>query len=266
MRNRLATMVVGPLLVAAAVAAACSTSSRDTNEAAGDVATHSSLDTAATGPTVRWLNDANLLALLGVMNSRQIAAADVELEAWHVDSVRAFAASVAREHAELQHATDSVAERIHVVPIAPALAHVVSARMQSQIDTVRRTYGRALDRVFIREQVSSYQLMADYINEMAAVAERPEVQSLLSMARDRVAAQLTRARVLQAQVAMADSAAAADSAAKLGSRKRMKQVSNHLHGVRELPRIPDLWISETESSTPRRKSTRTTASAARRRA
>lgn len=266
MRNRLATIMVGPSLVAAAVAAGCSTSSRDTNEAAGDVAAYSSFDTAATAPTVRWLTDANLLALLGVMNSRQIAAADVELEAWHVDSVRAFAASVAREHAELQHATDSVAERIHVAPIAPALAHVVSTRMQSQIDTVRRTYGRALDRAFIREQVSSYQLMADYIDDMAAVAERPEVQSLLSMAKDRVAAQLTRARVLQARVAKADSAVAADSATKPVSRKRMKQVSNHLHRVGEPPRIPDLWISETESLTPRRKSTHTTASAARRRA
>jgi predicted outer membrane protein len=209
-------MVMGATVVGGVlVMVACSTSNRDTNEAAGDVILHSSADTASPRPTVRWLTDANLLAMLAVMNSRQIAAADVELEAWHVDSVRAFAALVAREHAELQHSVDSVSERIHIAPIAPALAHTVSSTMQSQIDTLRRTYGRALDRAFMREQVASSQFMADYMGELAAVAERPEVQKLLSSSKDRVNAQLNHARALQTRLAIADSTAAADSAARL---------------------------------------------------
>src|SRR5205085_3874022 len=145
-------------------------------------------------------------------------AADVELESWHVDSVRAFAALVAREHAELQHSVDSVSERIHVAPVAPALAQTVSSTMQSQIDTLQRTYGRALDRVFMREQVASHQQMLDYIAQLAAVAERAEVQGLLSSAKDRVSAQLNHARALQMRLAIADSTAAADSAAKLAAK------------------------------------------------
>ena len=203
-------------LIVSAVATACSTSGRDTKESAGEVAIRSTPDTAVI--PVRWLTDANLFSLFGTMNARQIAAADVELESWHVDSVRAFAVTVAREHAELQHLADSVAQQIRVVPIAPALSQPVSATMQAQIDSLRRAYGHSLDRVFIRQQVASYQFMTDEMSELAAVAERSEVQSLFAAARDSMNAQLVRARALQARLAVADSTVAADSAAKLAAK------------------------------------------------
>jgi len=203
-------------LIVSAVATACSTSGRDTKESAGEAAIRSTPDTAVI--PVRWLTDANLFSLFGTMNARQIAAADVELESWHVDSVRAFAVTVAREHAELQHLADSVAQQIRVVPIAPALSQPVSATMQAQIDSLRRAYGHSLDRVFIRQQVASYQFMTDEMSELAAVAERSEVQSLFAAARDSMNAQLARARTLQARLAVADSTVAADSAAKLAAK------------------------------------------------
>jgi predicted outer membrane protein len=228
MRTRFATMIT--VMVCATVAAtACSTSNRDTYEAGGDVFASAQTDSSATQP-VRWLTDANVLSLLTVMNTRQIAAADVELEAWHVDSVRAFAAAVAREHAELQHSADSVAERIHLTPIAPALAQTVSTTLQAQMDTLRRSYGHALDRAFVHEQVASYGLMMEYVMELAAVAERPEVRSLLSAERDSLAAQLARARALQTKLAAADSIAAADSAAKV-ARLAARLASKHARGT-----------------------------------
>lgn len=209
---------IGLAFIASAIAAACSRSSRDTKESAGEVAIRSNPDTAVVRP-VRWLSDANLLSLLGTMNARQIAAADVELESWHVDSVRAFAVTVAREHAELQHSADSLAEQIRVAPIAPALSQPVSATMQAQIDSVRRAYGHSLDRVFIRQQVASYQFMTDEMGELAAVAERPELQGLFASAKDRMNAQLVRARTLQTRLAVSDSTVAADSAAKLAAKE-----------------------------------------------
>ena len=45
----------------------------------------------------RQHNDANVLAIVTTMNQRQMAAADAELSTWHVDTVRAFAASMYRE-------------------------------------------------------------------------------------------------------------------------------------------------------------------------
>ena len=211
---------IGAALLAAAVTS-CSTASRDTNESAGEVIASSTSETTQTRP-VRWLTDANVLSLLSMMNSLQIAAADVELEAWHVDNVRALAAAAAREHGELQHAVDSVAQRIHAVPVAPALAQTVSAAMQPDLDVLRRSGGRTVDRAFVRQQIVSAQLMEEYLDELAAVTEHHEVRSLLGAARDSVAAQLTRTTAQQARFALADSVAA-DSAAKAAARLAAKR-------------------------------------------
>src|SRR4051812_44510293 len=59
----------------------------DTNESGGDVVT----DWIETPVKERWITDENILSLVSAMNARQIAAADVELEAWHNETVREFA-------------------------------------------------------------------------------------------------------------------------------------------------------------------------------
>jgi predicted outer membrane protein len=187
----------------------------DTFEAAGDVV----IDAANAPVKERWITDANAFSLFGTMNARQIAAADVELEGWHVDAVRAFAAAIAREHAELQHSADSLASRLGITPVTPALAKPWSSRLQTQIDSMRQVRPSMLDRAFLRQQVSSHQLMADYVQQLAAAAERPEVRSFFAAAATRISSQLARARSLQATFAPLDSAAA-DSAARRAARQR----------------------------------------------
>src|SRR5690242_17397683 len=105
-----------------------------TNEAAGSLVVDTALHADST-VTPKWLDDANVLALIGTMNNRQLSAADMELSAWHSDTVRALAASMAREHAALQRATDSVAASMHVVPVPSALGASVNAAFQAQIDS-----------------------------------------------------------------------------------------------------------------------------------
>ena len=68
-------------------------------EAAGRIAADSGARDSAV--TIKWLNDANVLALVGVMNGRQIAASQIEAASAHSDSVRALAVSLAKEYAEL---------------------------------------------------------------------------------------------------------------------------------------------------------------------
>src|SRR4051812_42312870 len=67
-------------------------------EAGGTIADTTTRDSVI---TPKWLGDENALALVGVMNRQHIAAADVELSAWHSDTVRAFAAAMARDHAAM---------------------------------------------------------------------------------------------------------------------------------------------------------------------
>lgn len=180
-------------------------------EAGGEVVSDS---VATTAVKERWITDANVLSLLTAMNARQIAAADIELSSWHSDTVRAFAASMAREHAQLQHGVDSMVSRLDLTPTAPALAKPWLSAMQAQIDTMLQARGEALDRAFVRQQTSSHQLMGEYIRQLAAGAERAELRGFLETAASRVASQLQRARSLETTLAAADSAAAARRAAR----------------------------------------------------
>ena len=149
----------------------------------------------------RWITDANVLSLFGAMNARQISAADIELEDWHNDAARAFAASIAREHADLQHSADSLAARWRITPIAPALAKPWMAVMQAQIDSMRRARATTLDRAFVHQQVVSHELMLDYVQQLASASQNPNLQALLNSAAMRVASQLNRARALDTTLA-----------------------------------------------------------------
>jgi predicted outer membrane protein len=167
----------------------------------------------------KWLNDANALALLRVMNERHVAAADIELSSWFSDTVRAFAASMAREHAEMQRSVDSAASALKIAPVMPALGEEVTAAFQAQIDTMLTARGaKAMDRAYVARQVVSHRMMTDYANQLANVAERPEIQSLLRGIAGRTAAQQARAQTLQTTFAVADSIVA-DSLARRAARR-----------------------------------------------
>lgn len=176
-------------------------------------------DSAAKRDAGSWLTDANVLALLGAINARQIEAADVELSAWHSDTVRAFAASMAREHAEIARSIDSLSTHIKLVPVAPAVVETMNAPLAASIDTLRGFRGLALDRAYVKQQITSHETMARYLAELGAVAERPEVQGLVLATGTRVGAQIDRAKALEAEFVKADSIAAADSAAKAEARR-----------------------------------------------
>jgi predicted outer membrane protein len=155
--------------------------------------------------TARWITDANALSLASAVNTRAIAAADVELENWHVDTARAFAASMAREHAELQHSIDSIAARLNVTPVIPALAKQWTSAMQAQIDTIWRAGEAGLDLAFVRQQITSHQRMSDYFTQLAAVSEHPELRAFLETAAAKSASLAQRASALQPTVARIDS-------------------------------------------------------------
>lgn len=172
-----------------------------------------------------WITDGNALALLGVMNTRQIAAADVELEAWHSDTVRAFAASVARDHAELQHSVDSLVQRIHVAPVVSALVQRVDTSFRRRVDSLRAVEGRPLELAFARQQVVAESAFATYADQLTGAATAPEVRAMMESAATRARAEADRARALQMSLMLADSikkAAVADSIARAEERRQRR--------------------------------------------
>jgi len=68
--------------------------------------------------------------------------------------------------------------------------------MQEQIDSLRRVRARSFDSAFVHQQVTSHQLMLEYLQQLASASQHPDVQSMLSAAAKRVASQLDRARSL----------------------------------------------------------------------
>jgi predicted outer membrane protein len=175
-----------------------------TAQAAGDVAR----DSAGPRDNIKWLNDANVLAIVTTMNQRQLAAADAELSTWHVDTVRAFAASMYREHTALQHSIDSLAEAVHIAPVLPALGTTIRGQMQAQIDTIYQHGGRGFDRAYVMQAVGGHQLMAQYLSQLSAVSDAPAVATLLGSMTTAVQSQITRANAMRALFAIADSVTA----------------------------------------------------------
>lgn len=220
--NRRWTIVGAMAVVSGIVACAsekpaakpASTRQARTSEAAGELAN----DSGSPRENIRWLNDANVVAILTMMNQRQLAAADAELSGWHVDTVRAFAAALYREHTGLQHSIDSVAEATHIVPVLPALGTAIRGQMQAQIDTINQHGGRAFDRAYATQAVAGHQLMAQYLTQLSAVADAPAVSTLIASLDSTVRSQITRASALRAIFAAADSIAA-DSAKRAAERR-----------------------------------------------
>jgi predicted outer membrane protein len=191
-------------------------------DAAGEVVND---DTTAVRNDQVWITDGNALALLRVMNTRQISAADVELEAWHTDTVRAFAASVARDHAELQHSVDSLVERTRVAPVVSALVQRVDTAFRLRVDSLRAIEGRPLELAFARQQVVAESAFATVADQLTGAATAPEVRGMMQSAAARARAESDRARSLLATLMLADSikkAAVADSIARAEERRQRR--------------------------------------------
>jgi predicted outer membrane protein len=188
--------------------------SAQASEAAGDVAT----DSTRPRDNIKWLNDANVIAMLTTMNQRQIAAAEAELSTWHVDTVRAFAISMEHDHTGMQHSIDSLIESAHIAPVAPALAGSIRGQMQAQVDSIYQHGGRGFDRAYVMQAVAGHQLMAQYLNQLSAVADAPAVSTLIGSMTTTVQSQIARANAMRALFAAADSATA-DSVQRAAERR-----------------------------------------------
>jgi len=192
-------------------------------EAAGTLAADSAALHKDSAVTPKWIDDAGILALIGVMNGREMAASNMELSSWHSDSVRAFAETMVRDHGSLQRSTDSVATLLKMAPVAPALAADVSNAFQAQMDSMMAGRGGvALDRAYVAHQIASHAMMASYIDQLSAATESPELQAWLDVVGGRVDAQITRAKAMQQQLAARDSIVS-DSLARRDSLRAERQ-------------------------------------------
>ncbi|HEY4304243.1 MAG TPA: DUF4142 domain-containing protein [Gemmatimonadaceae bacterium] len=191
-------------------------------EAAGRIAADSvaSRDTTAS-VSIRWLSDANVLALVSTMNGRQVAASQIEAAGARSDTMRALATSFGKEYADMQHSADSLAGVLRIAAVAPALNAHVYAEFQMQVDSMMGKGGSQLDRAYLNEQLSSGRLMADYLDQLSGATDTPELRTWLDAVNARVAAHTTRIQTQQRALVIADSVVA-DSLAKRAAARRQR--------------------------------------------
>ncbi|MGH7617202.1 MAG: DUF4142 domain-containing protein, partial [Gemmatimonadaceae bacterium] len=142
------------------------------------------------------------------------------------DSVRAFAAVVAREHAELQHSIDSVATHLHLGPVMSALGQRIDSGFRARVDSLRAIGGAPLERAFAHEQVVSEQAIADYTDQLAGAVTAPELEALTESVGNQARAAVSQARTFEAAMIIADStkaAAKADSVARADSLREARE-------------------------------------------
>lgn len=191
-------------------------------EAGGRLASDS-IPHADSAVTVRWVNEANMFALVSAMNAKQIAAANAELSGWRSDTVRAIATGLLHEHTDLQHSTDSIAASLKVVPQASALNDSIVTEFQAQLDSLNGNRGGALDRMYIRQAINGHRLMGSYLDQLDEMTTSPAVHAWIESASARVASQLTRLTGQQQAFVAADSAAADSVASRGVKHKRQNQ-------------------------------------------
>lgn len=201
-------------------------------QAAGMLAGDSALTRRDSAVTPKWISDGNVVAIVTAMNGRQLAAANLELSSWHSDTVRALAASLAHDHSELQHSLDSVVTSIKLASVPSALSADVLTTFQAQLDSLAGNRGGALDRAFVAQQISSHQLMAQYLGELGGVATSPELQAWLESASARVASQVSTLTGQQRAFVVRDSVVAdslnrrADSLARRAAARKTRSTTN----------------------------------------
>ena len=186
-----------------------SSSSDSTRTASGEVLSDSAraANSVAAG---HWLSDGNVVSLFNLVNGHQITVAQLELAAWHSDVVRSFAAATLAENNQVQTSVDSVAQRIHTTPIAPALDSVIYPPLKAEVDSLKQYRGDQMDQAFMSHVIRDHTAYVVFLGQLAAAADRPELRDALLSAIGREQLHVARARAVRTVLA----AAAADSAAK----------------------------------------------------
>jgi hypothetical protein len=173
----------------------------------GDVALDSlARDSVASDIATRWLSDENILSLFGGLNAHMSATANVELQRWGSDTVRALATQLVREHEVSRMEVDSVARKLHLAEITPAIGPSIDSSFKAQRDTLSWVPTSQLDRAFLDRTTRDHQMFVSYLQELAAGASREDLRLELARIASREALHMARIRGTQLALAAADSA------------------------------------------------------------
>jgi hypothetical protein len=176
---------------------------------AGDVA----LDSVTQAVNAHWLTDSNVVALLSVIDSRQMDLAHEELQAWASDTVQMLAVNMLHSYQAQQQSLDSLASALALTGSMPALGVALDTSLQRHTAVLAGLGAARLDSAFLREARVQAAWAAGYFTRLSALATAPELAAFAATAANRATLQLHQITQLMVQRAAppSDSTQSSDS-------------------------------------------------------
>lgn len=129
------------------------------------------------------LSDANVLAMLDIINLSEIDSADLAKEKASSDLVRTFASRLLNEHTAMMQETRQLAQQINIDPQMPKLASMVGKRHQEKMEELRRMSGADFDQAYLKYQIKMHEQAIDLVEHTADYVDNRRLHDHLKGAR-----------------------------------------------------------------------------------
>ena len=113
------------------------------------------------------LSDANVLAMLDIINLSEIDSAELAKEKASSEEVRTFASRLLNDHAAMLQETRQLAQQINVDPQMPVLASMVGKWHQETMEELRRMSGAEFDHTYLKYQITMHEQAIDLVQHTA---------------------------------------------------------------------------------------------------
>jgi putative membrane protein len=157
----------------------------------------SSFQSAMPGTT---LSDANVLAILDIINLSEIDSADLAKQKASSEEVKMFASRMLKVHTAMLQESRQLAQVINIDPEPPALASTVGKRHQKMMEELRGMSGSDFDQAYLKYQMRMHEQVIDLIQHTADSVDDLFLQMHLKHARGNLISHLTAASALEQQI------------------------------------------------------------------
>jgi putative membrane protein len=146
------------------------------------------------------LSDANVLAMLDIINLSEIDSADLAKEKASSEEVRTFASRLLTEHTAMMQETRQLAQQINVDPQMPVLASIVGTRHQETMEELRSMSGADFDQTYLKYQIKMHEQAIDLVQHTADSVHNRRLHHHLKGARQDLLTHLSTASAIERHV------------------------------------------------------------------
>jgi putative membrane protein len=159
----------------------------DTTHNMGGNATHGGMNMAS-------MNDGNILAVMSMADSMEIAMANMAKTKAQHPGVKKFAQKMVTEHAKMKKEGQAVAQKQNITPMMPS-GEIMNADMMTMHSAMQSASGHAFDSLYIGSQVAMHQHVLDNLN--SANPQDTAIRGLIDKAKVHVQQHLEEAKKVQ---------------------------------------------------------------------